>query len=284
MHRRAAGPLLRSREPVGRSAVRYGPVVSSEPSAEVPLQGGNVSDGVVRVGDTLRRPPGPWSPTVHAFLSHLNELGYEGAPRTLGFDPAGRHVVEYIEGPVAMPFPQDGAHSWLRRVGRLLRDFHDASATFVPPPDATWNVVIEPDRAELIIHHDAGPWNLIAGTNRWVFIDWDNAGPGSRLWDLAYAAHGFVPLAPETRATEAGERLGALADGYGLDGRGRHHLAELLHRRIMSMYELLERGGRDGSQPWCQLWRDGHGDTWLRNADYVERHVTILTTALVQGS
>jgi hypothetical protein len=31
--------------------------------------------------------------------------------------------------------------------------------------------------------------------DRWVFIDWDGAGPGSRLWDLAYAAHGFVPLA-----------------------------------------------------------------------------------------
>jgi hypothetical protein len=27
-----------------------------------------------------------------------------------------------------------------------------------------------------------------------VFIDWDGAGPASRLWDLAYAMKGFVPL------------------------------------------------------------------------------------------
>jgi hypothetical protein len=27
-----------------------------------------------------------------------------------------------------------------------------------------------------------------------VFIDWDGAAPGSRLWDLAYAITGFVPL------------------------------------------------------------------------------------------
>ncbi|HAS11942.1 MAG TPA: kinase [Acidimicrobiaceae bacterium] len=258
--------------------------MSSDPSAELPLQGGNVSGGIVRVGDTVRRPAGPWSPTVHAFLSHLNNVGYDGAPRTLGFDAQGRHVVEYVGGVVAMPFPHDDLHRGLRRVGRLLREFHDAAATFTPPPDATWNVVIEPDRSELIVHHDAAPWNLIVGRERWVFIDWDNAGPGSRLWDLAYAAHGFVPLSPETPVAEAGERLAALADGYRLDESDRQALAELLHRRIMSMYELLERGGREGSEPWCRLWRQGHGDTWRRNADYVDRYATLLTRALVHAS
>ena len=256
----------------------------SDPTAELPLQGGNVSGEIVRVGDTVRRPAGPWSATVHAFLQHLNDVGYDGAPRTLGFDAQGRHVVEYVPGVAAMPFPHDAVHSGLRRVGRLLREFHDAAATFTPAPDATWNVVIEPDRSELIVHHDAAPWNLIVGGDRWVFIDWDNAGPGSRLWDLAYAAHGFVPLTLETPPAEAGKRLSALADGYQLDGPGRDDLAGLLHRRIMSMYELLERGSRDGSQPWCRLWDEGHGDTWQRNADYVERHASILTTALMEGS
>lgn len=256
----------------------------SDSSAEVPLKGGNVSGGIVRVGDTVRRPAGPWSVTVHAFLQHLNDVGYDGAPRTLGFDARGRHVVEYVAGPVAMPFPHDDVHAGLRRVGRLMREFHDAAETFTPAADAIWNVVIEPDRSELIVHHDAAPWNLILGQDRWVFIDWDNAGPGSRLWDLAYAAHGFVPLMPDTPSTEAGKRLSAFADGYQLDGPDRSALAGLLHRRIMSMYELLERGSRDGSQPWCRLWDEGHGDTWRRNADYVERHSSILTRALVEGT
>lgn len=29
---------------------------------EIPLDGGNMSSGVVRVGDTVRRPAGPWTP------------------------------------------------------------------------------------------------------------------------------------------------------------------------------------------------------------------------------
>ncbi len=68
------------------------------------LAGGNVGTVVVRVGDTVRRPSGPWSRSVEALLSHLNAVGYDGAPRTLGFDELGRHVLEYIEGNVLMPF------------------------------------------------------------------------------------------------------------------------------------------------------------------------------------
>jgi hypothetical protein len=56
---------------------------------EKPLPGGNVSASVVRVGDTVRRPAGFWSRSVDALLRHLNAVGYEGAPRSLGFDELG---------------------------------------------------------------------------------------------------------------------------------------------------------------------------------------------------
>nr|BFE82330.1 hypothetical protein GCM10020093_049310 [Planobispora longispora] len=47
---------------------------------EIPLLGGDVTDGVVRVGDTVRRPTRPSTPSVHALLRHLEAAGFEGAP------------------------------------------------------------------------------------------------------------------------------------------------------------------------------------------------------------
>jgi hypothetical protein len=254
----------------------------SDDVEEVPLRGGNVTSGLVRVGPTVRRPGGPWTPAVHALLAHLNGVGYEGAPRTLGVDEQGRHVVEYVEGPVAAdvsPGERDPLAA-LARVGRMIRDLHDAVAGFVPPADARWNVVIPPDEQTLVAHHDLAPWNLVRG-ERWVFIDWDNAGPGSALWDLAYAAHGFVPLAPRTDAAAAARRLAALADGYRLDDDGRRRLPSLVVRRTLAMHGLLEDGHRRGLQPWARLWAEGHGDTWRVDAGYGAQHERLFTTALV---
>ena len=195
---------------------------------EVPLGGGNTTHGVVRVGNTVRRPATSSSVAVDALLRHLDEVGYRGAPRSFGFDEQGRHVVEYVEGDILVPFVIARPLTALRRVGRLLRDLHDAVQSFTPPHGAVWNVVIPPDRADLVIHHDAAPWNLVLGSDRWVLIDWDNAGPGSRLWDLAYAAHGFIPLAPQTPVADAAGLLVALVDGYGLDQQGMADLVDLL--------------------------------------------------------
>ena len=248
---------------------------------EVPLVGGNVTDGLVRVGNTVRRPPGPWSASVHHFLCHLNDVGYEGAPRSLGFDAQGRHVLEYIEGRVSMPFEVSDPDAAVRRVGRLLRDLHDASAEYVPPDGAVWNIVIPPDRCDLVVHHDAAPWNLVLGSDRWTFIDWDTAAPGSRLWDLSYAAHGFIPLAPDTAPDVAGRLLAALADGYGLSGDHRVELAEVLAPRIWSMYTLLEQGHSVSVEPWATLWSEGHGDIWRTNAEYAEQHHRLFLAALL---
>ena len=89
--------------------------------AEIPLSGGNMSSGVVRVGDTVRRPAGPWTPAVHALLSHLHDVGFHGAPRPLGIDELGREVLTFIPGTVAWPDHSqllDG-DSQLRRVARV---------------------------------------------------------------------------------------------------------------------------------------------------------------------
>jgi len=249
----------------------------SDDDAEIPLTGGNVSLSVVRVGTTVRKPANESSAAVEALLEHLASAGFEGAPRALGRDERGRMVLEYVPGTPADAMPPM-TEPELGRVGRLIRDLHDAAAAFVPPADAAWQVTAPPDREELICHHDLAPWNLVRGPNldggeRWVFIDWDGAGPGSRLWDLAYAAHGFVPLQPHGDPAADAPRLRALIDGYGLGEAQRRALPELIAGHTRGMYELLERGSRTGEQPWSRLWSEGHGEYWGAAASYIEEHL-----------
>jgi len=84
-------------------------------------------------------------------------VGFSGAPRTLGRDQRGRHVVEFVPGTMADTLPPASPDE-LRRVGRLIREFHDTVESFQPPADAQWAVAIEPDRRDLICHHDLAPW------------------------------------------------------------------------------------------------------------------------------
>ena len=52
------------------------------------------SSGVQRQGNVVLRPTGPWTPTVHSLLRHLEEVGFSGAPRVVGsgFAPDGRET------------------------------------------------------------------------------------------------------------------------------------------------------------------------------------------------
>jgi hypothetical protein len=239
---------------------------------EQPLAGGNVSADVVRVGDTVRRPSGPWTPAVHALLRYLRSVGFDGAPEPLGIDVKGREVLRFIPGTMAWGdgFDLVRPAARLARAARLIRDFHDAVTEFVPPTDARWQVGIPPDRFEIIAHHDLAPWNLVVG-KQWAFIDWDGAAPGSRLWDLAWAVLGFVPLSanPTLRSADADLRLRTFVDAYGLnDESERRHLAAMLGPRARSMHKFLADRTAKGIEPWVTLWHQGHGEAWRNDADY----------------
>ncbi|HEY3505294.1 MAG TPA: aminoglycoside phosphotransferase family protein [Actinocatenispora sp.] len=238
---------------------------------EEPLSGGNVTT-VVRLGDTVRRPAGPWTPAVHALLGYLHDVGFRGAPRPLGVDEQGREVLTYVPGEPAWPdrFDRLDPDDALAAVARLIREFHDAVGGFRPPADARWRALWPPHGDEIIAHHDLAPWNLVLG-DRWAFIDWDGAGPGTRLWDLAYALHGFVPLSadPHRAGVRFGHRLRVFADAYGLGEGERRDLVELLDVPAGAMYDLLADGAATGTQPWARLWNEGHGAVWRADTDFI---------------
>ncbi|MDT0330177.1 phosphotransferase enzyme family protein [Nocardiopsis lambiniae] len=246
------------------------------------LYGGNTSGPVVRVGDTVRKQWHRAAPSVTHLLRHLNRHGYEAAPRSHGRSLTGDQLLEYVPGTLAdRDAPLDTAE--LRRLGRLIRDLHDLTTAYRPrhPQQAVWDVALPDTRAEVLCHNDLAPWNLVRDGDRWVFIDWDGAGPGSRMGDLGYAAHGFVPLHPDGDPHADAVRLRALADGYGCDRAQRDELPDAIHHRVRGMYDLLVEGGRTGRAPWADLYARGHADHWGPAAEYVARHRDLWLTALL---
>jgi hypothetical protein len=162
---------------------------------EVPLTGGDMT-AVVRVGDTVRRAAGPWTPAVHALLRHLRAEGFTQVPEPRGLDEHGREVLSFLTGEaVTYPLPPFVlTDATLTAVARLMRAYHAAASTFAIPDGAVWQwPAHEPQ--ELVCHNDIAPYNLVFDRTAIVgVIDWDLASPGPRRWDLAEAAYRFVPL------------------------------------------------------------------------------------------
>lgn len=233
------------------------------------LTGGNAGGPVVRIADTVRKAWSASTPSVVAFVEVLRSRGVD-VPEPRGRDADGRQVQEFVAGPLAMdrdPLSLDE----LARVGALVRDIHDAAATFIAPADAVWETAIPAPGSDLVCHNDLAPWNLVTG-ERWVFIDWDAAAPSTRLWDLAYAAQAFTLNDPAEPVEAAAARLRAFVEGYGADDDLRAALPGAMGERTAAMYQLLESGHRNGVDPWGAMFASGHGAHWAAVHAHVERH------------
>jgi hypothetical protein len=65
---------------------------------ETPLVGGRVTVGVVRVGETVRRPTLANRTLQHDLLTHLEHRQFSVTPRFLGIDEIGRGILSYLPG------------------------------------------------------------------------------------------------------------------------------------------------------------------------------------------
>ena len=244
-------------------------------TAEEPLVGSlDPRWAPVRVGATVRRPGGV-RPAVRALLLHLEAVGFDGAPRHLGVDDQGREIVSFIEGDVPVPpYP-----AWamtdraLADLGRLVRRYHEATASFMPPADAEWATDWADPTAgsgvagAVITHNDLFPENVVFRDGRVVaLIDFAMAAPGRPLWDLAIAAEMWGPLGDPARRhqhpldLDGISRFGVLARAYGLEPERAAELVDVLvEERAHSIANIrAEIAARNES--WNRTWAAAGGD------------------------
>jgi hypothetical protein len=248
---------------------------------EVLLHGGMTNAGrVTRVGDTVRRPWRPTSPATHALLDHLEQVGFDGAPRFLGADERGREVLSYIPGQAAIePYPDWALTTEaLISVAALLRRFHDAAASFDPSGHAWPTPVPSAFHDGLISHNDPNLDNVVFLDGRAVaLIDFDLASPGSRVWDVACAARLWAPLREELDAPfplrgRSLERLRTFVDAYELPRRDRARVIEATVYAHTWCYAVVRKAVAGGHETFRRNWLGGGCGRADRTRDWIVAH------------
>jgi hypothetical protein len=259
-------------------------------SPDEPLPG--TFSTLVKVGNTVRRSTGPWTPAIHALLRYLEKVGFDGAPRVLGVDAQGREVLTYIPGTVPRDASPDvAADRALLEVGLLLRRYHEAASGFSLPPGIEWYEGADSGPDRVVCHNDLAPRNTVFREGSPVaFVDFDLASPAQPAWDVAHLAWQFVPLADEEGCARQGwssppdrpGRLRLLSDGYGLSYQERIGFPELLARRIETTASGIEALAAEGV-PAHRKWVEESVPALVR-ADrvWVERHREVLREALLR--
>lgn len=243
------------------------------------LQGGR--EGIWRDGDTVTRPAGPWTPTVHRFLNHLRDRGFAGAPLPIGLTEAGQEVVSFVRGRVSEDLrdPLVGSEAMLRSAAALLRDFHAASRGFLEADRQAQAFMLEPrEPREIVCHGDFAPYNVAGDGDRAVgLIDFDTIHPAPALWDLAYAVYRWAPLFSPGHQSGVFDmdtqlrRARIFCDAYGATTEQRRHLPGMIGERLRALVAFMQARAKAGDEAFMEDVEAGEAALYLEDIAYMDR-------------
>ncbi len=237
---------------------------------------------VIRIGDTVHRPVGWWTPAVHGLLKYLESTGFKYSPRVLGFDEDGREVLSFIDG-------ESGKDSWakvisdngLRKYAKLLRGYHEAVADFRPPTNSMWGYGQANLKSnEIICHGDFGPWNTVwQGEEPVGIIDWDFVLPAKPRFDVLYGLEYAVPFRNDEaclnwhhfpEVPDRKHRVKVFAEAYGTTYTANiaQEVADM--QRAVGKYE--EYLAKKGLQPQGNWVANGDLEVIEKRAKWTEAH------------
>ncbi|MVO98262.1 aminoglycoside phosphotransferase family protein [Paenibacillus lutrae] len=244
------------------------------------------------MANTVRRPTGYWSPSVHELLRHLENRGFEGAPRFHGIDESDREILSFIPGEVpGNNYPELEPYMWsdetLVGLALLLRRFHDATEGF-SLTTGKWQLSFGDDNErEVICHNDAALYNVVFQNEAPVaLIDFDMAGPGPRMWDIAYTLYTSVPLASFAPDYSSGTTAAYQSDLHAAERRRRIHLffesygipvsndlPQWITQRLTVLCDTLRSGAADGNLAFQKRIEEGHLAHYESEIQFISKHI-----------
>jgi aminoglycoside phosphotransferase (APT) family kinase protein len=207
-------------------------------------------------GPVVHRPAGPWTPAVHELLAFLAEAGLDGVPRVVGFDDEGREVLSHLPGRTIAVDDECAPDQVLADAAAWLRRYHDVVRDFDPGPRAWRQLAGAAAPGQLICHNDTGAYNWIVEDDRFIgMIDWDQAGPGHPIDDLAFLCWSGVPLFREVPVADVTRRVSLAARSYG--GIDAARLLDAVADRMTRASSRIEAGIRRGDPGMLALRAHG---------------------------
>lgn len=146
-------------------------------SDPVRLTGGAMTEDVLLIDGQVHRTAHPNSQYVAELLRVVADRGCAWAPRHLGRDQAGLDIFTYLPGCTGAEHELLSPDAYAQ-AAKILRQLHTITTGH---PLARGQ--------QCVVHGDCGPWNWVLRDGAVVgLIDWDGAGPGSRLSEFGYMA------------------------------------------------------------------------------------------------
>lgn len=229
---------------------------------------------------------------MHELLLHLENRGFDGTPKFLGVDDSGREILTFISGEVpGNDYPDLKPYMWsddtLRELARLLRRYHDATQDFTPTTTGDWQFTyVDQSKHEVICHNDAALYNVVfQGRSPVALIDFDMAGPGPRMWDIAYSLYTSVPLAsfapdaslqrtvtyqPELHAEDRRRRIRVFMESYGMPVP--RDLQRWVIERLHALCDALKMGAAKGNSAFQRMIDEGHLAHYENEIRFVTSH------------
>lgn len=249
------------------------------------LTGGNVSS-VYRMGNTVRRELKPESSGIHRLLKHLENKNFHYAPKFLGIDEHGKETLSFIEGE-AGHYPLKG-YMWsndvLKEIAKMLRLYHEAVSDF-PLLDEFKPIDNTPQKVEVLCHNDFAIYNIIFNHQKPVgIIDFDVAGPGPKIWDIAYTLYTCLPLSrfylsetaqkiyynPSRHASLINQRLKLFFEAYGEEIP--QNFLEIVLLRLEGLCKTIKRKAHEGDLAFQKMIDEGHLTHYQHDITFIQEH------------